>query len=357
VLDCGADSLLRVVEMGDGYVDPCYCPDENKIYCCVSDGARLYVAGVDCYTDSVVWEMDVDRPVGMQYLGNHRLLCWESERLFLLDCRTDSVLVDTAVAANLFAFAHTGDGAKVYIVHGTRIEVLDGNALSLLATIDWDYWSTRGSNPFLMCSNSTRKLYWFVRDQAVMLPDSVLAVDTYSDSVVGRMGVGLMQMQGCLDHTGRYIFNPNPVDPFIPDPDSNSLIIYDTQRDSVAAMYEDLPVPWSATPNSERHRIYVGCHDAILVYPDVPPGVAETPNAEVRAAKSGPTVVGGVLVLGAVGGRQNAEYRAGLLDISGRKVMNLKPGANDVRALAPGVYFVREAQAQAQAIRKVVLTE
>jgi hypothetical protein len=39
--------------------------------------------------------------------------------------------------------------------------------------------------------------------------------------------------------------------------------------------------------------------------------------------------------------------------------MGLEPGANDMHALAPGVYFVREAkaQAQAQAIRKVVLTE
>jgi hypothetical protein len=35
-------------------------------------------------------------------------------------------------------------------------------------------------------------------------------------------------------------------------------------------------------------------------------------------------------------------------------VLELKPGANDVRALAPGVYFVREAQAQAQAVRKIV---
>jgi len=45
-----------------------------------------------------------------------------------------------------------------------------------------------------------------------------------------------------------------------------------------------------------------------------------------------------------------------LLDVSGRKVLELHPGANDVRALAPGVYFVREAQAQAQAqaVRKVV---
>ena len=50
--------------------------------------------------------------------------------------------------------------------------------------------------------------------------------------------------------------------------------------------------------------------------------------------------------------------RAALPDVSGRKVLDLHPGANDLRALAPGVYFVREAQAQAQAqaIRKVVVT-
>ncbi|MBN2464017.1 hypothetical protein JXD38_00120, partial [candidate division WOR-3 bacterium] len=48
--------------------------------------------------------------------------------------------------------------------------------------------------------------------------------------------------------------------------------------------------------------------------------------------------------------------RAVLLDAVGRKVMDLVPGANDVRKLAPGVYFVREAQAQAQAVRKVVVT-
>ena len=45
------------------------------------------------------------------------------------------------------------------------------------------------------------------------------------------------------------------------------------------------------------------------------------------------------------------------LDISVRDVMDLKPGPNDVSRLVPGVYFVREAQAQAQAhaVRKVVI--
>jgi hypothetical protein len=43
-----------------------------------------------------------------------------------------------------------------------------------------------------------------------------------------------------------------------------------------------------------------------------------------------------------------------LLDATGRKVLDLLPGANDVRVLAPGVYFVRDVQAKA--IRKVMIT-
>jgi hypothetical protein len=50
-----------------------------------------------------------------------------------------------------------------------------------------------------------------------------------------------------------------------------------------------------------------------------------------------------------------------LLDVTGRKAMDLKPGQNDVRALAPGVYFVRSepspVSGQPSAVRKVVLTE
>ena len=33
--------------------------------------------------------------------------------------------------------------------------------------------------------------------------------------------------------------------------------------------------------------------------------------------------------------------RPTLLDATGRRIMELMPGANDVRHLAPGVYFVR----------------
>jgi DNA-binding beta-propeller fold protein YncE len=354
VIDGTSDSILRIIEIGDGVVPPfCWCPDENKVYCYAVAGARKYIAAVDCVTDSVVRETDVyDVVYGMQYLGNHRLLCWEYDRLILLDCRTDSVLVDTFVGANLYAFAHTGDGEKVYIAHGTRVEVLDASSLSLLTTVDWTWAATRGSNPFLMCSDSTSRMYWFERDQALLESDSVLAIDTRGDTAVSSMGVGHMQLQGCLDHSGRYIYNPNPVNQVRPFPDSNSLIVYDTQSDSVAALYEHLPVPVSAIPNSDEDRIYVGCQDVILVYPDAPPGVAETPNPEVRATKSDPTVVKGVLLLPEAAGHK--PQAASLMDISGRKVLDLRPGENDVRAMPSGIYFVRTGELRR--IRKIAIT-
>jgi hypothetical protein len=65
-----------------------------------------------------------------------------------------------------------------------------------------------------------------------------------------------------------------------------------------------------------------------------------------------PSIVRGALDLGAYS-KQHSAYRAELLDISGRKVMSLAPGANDVSRVAPGVYFV-EAGAGQPAARVVI---
>jgi hypothetical protein len=62
------------------------------------------------------------------------------------------------------------------------------------------------------------------------------------------------------------------------------------------------------------------------------------------------TVVRDVLYLPALGVKRGASSI--LLDTSGRKVLELAPGANDVSRLPPGVYFVRERSA----VHKVVVT-
>jgi len=80
---------------------------------------------------------------------------------------------------------------------------------------------------------------------------------------------------------------------------------------------------------------------------------------------SAPTIVRGVLLLPrdmtGLSGNSDRVPRPVLLDVSGRKALDLKPGPNDVRALAPGVYLIREGLGtRGEGLgktRKVVLTE
>jgi YVTN family beta-propeller protein len=65
-----------------------------------------------------------------------------------------------------------------------------------------------------------------------------------------------------------------------------------------------------------------------------------------------PSIVRGVLLL--PGAASHKPQAASLLDVGGRKVMELHAGANDVRHLSPGVYFVRSGPS-AVTVRKVVI--
>jgi hypothetical protein len=108
-----------------------------------------------------------------------------------------------------------------------------------------------------------------------------------------------------------------------------------------------------------RSYVLVADFDAGLqIYQSYSSGIEQSPNAVSWAANPTQTIVRGTLNLG-VDGRQHSAYMADLLDISGRKVMDLKPGQNDVRAMAPGVYFVRGASGvkhEASSVTKVVVT-
>jgi len=85
-------------------------------------------------------------------------------------------------------------------------------------------------------------------------------------------------------------------------------------------------------------------------------GTEEAMNDEREVMSVGPTVVRGVLLLPAR--LSSAHYS--LLTPAGRKVADLVPGANDVRHLSPGVYFIRAKGPGGQGFegpsRKVVIT-
>ena len=124
--------------------------------------------------------------------------------------------------------------------------------------------------------------------------------------------------------------------------------------------------PW--TPQTPGDHYYIGkliasdmdpSNDDLDGYIFVRAGAGIVEAAEpLTAAMPKATVIRGVLFLPKMGTVPSGTVPVfGLLDATGRVVLDLKLGANDVRALAPGVYFIRQAQAQAQAqaVRKVVV--
>jgi hypothetical protein len=103
------------------------------------------------------------------------------------------------------------------------------------------------------------------------------------------------------------------------------------------------------------NNTFYDCASGAIRVPDG--GIAERPTSPASGPSPTATIVRGVLRIGAVGSRQNTGYRADLLDISGRKVMELHPGPNDVSRLSPGVYFVQSADGdERSAVKKVVVT-
>ncbi|MBN2464850.1 hypothetical protein JXD38_04415 [candidate division WOR-3 bacterium] len=356
VMDGVRDSFRGFIETGWALLGPypCWYPDGNRVYCFFHDVSGCYVGVVDCNTDSVVRLIDVvdDGILGFEYLGNDRMLSMRDEGLTLLDCKTDSIIADSATGhGDWCVAAHTGDGEKVYTVRYGHLEARSSNSLSLLDTIYWAPNGVNNSGDYLVYSGATNKLYWF----SIGEHDSVLVIDSASDTVVARIGTSLQYRCACLDATGRYLFCAGSWR-------DNTLRVYDTRSDSLVAAYPHMPRASSIVSNPDQHCIYVGCQDMILVYPDVPPGVEDA--AQSRTMKlAGPSLV-------SRNSRLVVYQPSVLLDAAGRKVMDLKTVVNDVRALAPGVYFVIEAQAQAQAgqepqasshkpqaIRKVVLVE
>jgi hypothetical protein len=93
------------------------------------------------------------------------------------------------------------------------------------------------------------------------------------------------------------------------------------------------------------------------------PGIEESPKPRAASPKPTATVVRSILYLSEAASGERLAACAQLLDISGRKVLDLHPGANDVSGLSPGVYFVREQSAfssqhsepSAVGVRKVLI--
>ena len=147
---------------------------------------------------------------------------------------------------------------------------------------------------------------------------------------------------------------PSIVDRIVPGDLSGDTVCVLYMIDSLSGFYVQSEGPASHNP--------IVCQFVIAPRP----GIEQTKDDARRTACPGPTIVRGVILLPRF---LDPSITPCLLDISGRSVLNLHTGANDVSCLSPGVYFCRltagsasSAQASgaehgASHVTKVVLTE
>jgi YVTN family beta-propeller protein len=146
-------------------------------------------------------------------------------------------------------------------------------------------------------------------------------------------------------HCGELCYNPTNNKVYCAHYDDDSLTVIDGATDAIVTTIEVGANALAFACNPTQSQVYVAIYDEsrIAVLTDtILTGIEEVPKRQTTSSKPLPTIIRGVLVLGAVGSRQNTVDGAELMDACGRKVTDLHAGANDVRALAPGVYFVRD---------------
>ncbi|MEO0020876.1 MAG: hypothetical protein ABIK48_01725 [candidate division WOR-3 bacterium] len=177
-------------------------------------------------------------------------------------------------------------------------------------------------------------------------PDTLYVIDCVTDSIVKKLleaGWGPLSVRWAAWSNRLY---------FTGGPRGETLKVLDCRTDSVIDRVYLEEYSLFGPPDIEldpvRHRIFaIGCDSALYVLRELEQGVEE--ERSNNPGRSAPTVVRGVLYLPE---RAGAAGKPVLVDITGRRVRELVPGANDVRGLVPGVYFVRS---NAGVERKVVI--
>jgi len=386
------DSSYSITAVLDHVADPhtlLYIPGENKLYCSDS-GRRICVR--DCASDSIVTWIDGSfRSEGMAYssVGNKLYLSGDSV-IRVVDCAGDTHLPPVRLSQNegprnmsycpTHNTVYTGTGS----VEPGYALIIDGYADTVLARLElvgppkvWCYVSSRD---FMCCIMGI--------DYGL-----VTAIDATTNHVAGTVAVGTNPTALAYSPRSNKLFVGNygdatvtvidcatmvPVATFAVDIFPNWFVcdtiadivylvhgyygpvsIIDARTNRVTATIGTgigtRPPVWS----SATRCLYVpALGSSVTVIKDTAvAGISSSPAAVPRHAASA-SLVRGVLVLPSAAGVER-QASSVLLDISGRKVLDLLPGPNDVRHLAPGVYFVREpsaADGKPSAIDKVIVT-
>jgi len=264
----------------------------------------MFVSAIDCTADSVTGSV----LVRSGYYSGPELMCYVPSR--------DAVV------------CRTSDNAVVLV---------DGAARQLLGMLPVDPPS------MLHVDGISNKLYCLSENT-----DELAAIDCRDMSLEAEIRLAARVSDMAFDSIANRMW--------VTSPDYGCISLVDGRTNRFLGLLDAGDSPGDITWIPQHRTMYVVDEkgQAILVVRDTSLAGIDGGSALLQT-RALPTVVRNVLYQGARPGSSSCC----LLDISGRKVLDLHSGANDVRGLSPGVYFVREAtsgQRSAANVRKVVVT-
>ncbi len=372
------DPAGRVVSGGAGI------PPFSRCLAFVAGGTKLYSGGNwDCYgywfvndaaTGARLRTIEYEQWCAERFLdmGGHwadrayGLFRWAGESTtWAIDTRNDSV-VDSLELGHWDKSCAAPEYDRVYFLERVSLTGVDVATNSVTLRIPL------GSAGELAYSGLAGRLY-------VSRPDSddVLVIDIAGDSVVDVIAdIGVRPRPLAIDEVLNRLFvgctgseevvvvdtRTGEIEARVPvsvgwsgllcDPDSHRVFVSGrmlyvldgvglTLVDSVALPATAYSLVW----NAEYQRLFAGAGDQVFVVRLGAGGIEDRRHRPVRPTQSA-TITKGTL-------RLPGRAPAWLLDITGRCVMDLAPGENDVSRIAPGVYFV--VAEQDRAVSKVIL--
>jgi YVTN family beta-propeller protein len=196
VFDCDSQAFIFQPSVRTDVIAMCASAAVNRVYTCSNPPVAI-----DCST------LDT---VSIPHVGRTRSVCssptgdrvyfasTDSDRVFVVDCATDSVIARIPVGTNPQLIRAARATGKVYVGDNTghTIRVIDPASLTVVATI-----STLG-DPALLCERpGTGDIYAFSGTNS----SSVLAIDGATNMTRGQATVATYPRAVCWDSTGRRI--------------------------------------------------------------------------------------------------------------------------------------------------------
>jgi hypothetical protein len=330
----------------------CGWADRAYISFCASNASMTLV--VDTRTDSVLDTLDLNcwsTALAAPEFGRAYLLPYRTESIVGIAVSRDSITMRLPTA-RFCGLAYSARSGRLFVARPQHDDVLivDIAGDSLLGSL-----AGIADRPRSMTVDTVLDRLFVGCEES----GEVIAVDAGTGNILARVAVDAGSIE--------LLCEPDSHRVFITQHTSRRLYVLDGVG---LSLIDSLTLPAEASGqlvwSAGQQRLFVGADHLVYVVRLGSGGVEEWGDGTWPPVSSPPTIIRGVLSLDAgLGHGPGSENRSGsypaLLDISGRKVMDLQPGENDVRHLAPGVYFIRSEpsavnrQPRAALVRKVVI--